>query len=63
MAKKKSIKRIPLGKPLPPASDAELSADSMREWANNEGLVHAQKYGDATLNGLLAATVEDVTIA
>ena len=59
---KKRIKRVPLGQPLPPAPDSELTADAMREWANNEGLVHAQKYGSDTIIGIDGARVRIVDL-
>ena len=63
MAKKK-IKRVPLGKPLPPADDSEFDAEAMRAWGNNQALVHAEKHGAAVFNGMLGAVqdVDDATI-
>lgn len=61
MAKRK--KRVALGKPLPPADDLEFDAENIRQWAYNQGKVHADKYGDADFNALLDAQLpEDETI-
>lgn len=54
-----SKKRVALGKPLPPADDAEFSAEAMRQWAYNQATVHAEKYGDDVLNAMLGAQEED----
>lgn len=43
MTKRK--RKVKLGKPLPPADDIEFSAETMRQWAYNQGKVHADKFG------------------
>ena len=52
-------KRVPLGRPLPPAEDLEFDAETMRQWGYNQARVHAEKYGSEEFNAMLNAQIDE----
>lgn len=55
-------RRVALGKPLPPADEIEFDAETTRQWAYNQAVVHAQRYAGDEFNAILDAQVEEEEI-
>ncbi len=58
----KRQKKVPLGRPLPPADDIEFSAEAMRQRGYNQAAVSAEKDGNDDFNAMLGAQVQEEQI-